>query len=131
MEQNVYIADEQTLYAALKIIQMTWTQIKQAQNHEEVYRLAGEMVDRVGQFVKKYEEVGTALNKAQKAYDGGKAKLEDHGQSITQSARKLIKLGAKNSTKNPVPELEDGEDVPVIEDNFSPEQDEYKEISEE
>ena len=106
MEQNVYIADEQSLYAALKIISMTWTQIKQAQNHEEVYKLANEMIDRVGQFVTKYEEVGKALEKAQKAYDGGKAKLEDHGQSILMSANKLVKLGAKNG-KNPVPTLAD------------------------
>ena len=34
MEHNVFIADEQSLHAALKIIDMTWTQIKQAQNHE-------------------------------------------------------------------------------------------------
>lgn len=114
MEQNVFIADEQSLYAALKIINMTWTQIKQAQNHEEVYKLANEMVERVGQFVKKYEEVGAALDKAQKAYEGGKAKLEDHGQSIVMSANKLIKLGAKNS-KNPLPSMTDIDEVEGVE----------------
>ena len=105
MEQNVFIADEQSLYAALKIINMTWRQIKQAQNHEEVYRLASQMIERVGQFVKKYEEVGNALDKAQKAYEGGMAKLEDKGQSIITSANNLIKLGAKN-TKNLEPYTE-------------------------
>lgn len=110
MEQNVYIADEQSLYAALKIINMTWTQIKQAQNHEEVFRLANEMVDRVGQFAKKYEEVGNALSKAQKAFDDGKAKLEDHGQSIIVSANKLIKLGAKSS-KAQLPSLTDIDEI--------------------
>ena len=114
MEQNVFIADEQSLYAALKIINMTWTQIKQAQNHEEVYKLANEMVERVGQFVKKYEDIGDALNKAQKAYEGGKAKLEDHGQSIVMSANKLIKLGAKNS-KNPLPSMTDIDEVEGVE----------------
>ena len=114
MEQNVFIADEQSLYAALKIINMTWTQIKQAQNHEEVYKLANEMVERVGQFVKKYEDIGEALNKAQKAYEGGKAKLEDHGQSIVVSAQKLIKLGAKNS-KNPLPTMFDIDEVEGVE----------------
>lgn len=115
MEQNVYIADEQSLYAALKIIQMTWTQIKQAQNHEEVYKLANEMVDRVGQFVKKYDEVGNALTKAQKAYDDGKKKLEDKGQSIVLSANKMIKLGAKQSQTNPIPELLDIDNIEQIE----------------
>ena len=114
MEQNVFIADEQSLYAALKIINMTWTQIKQAQNHEEVYKLANEMVERVGQFVKMYEDLGDALNKAQKAYEGGKAKLEDHGQSIVVSAQKLVKLGAKNS-KNPLPTILDIDEVESVE----------------
>lgn len=115
MEQNVFIADEQTLYAALKIINMTWTQIKQAQNHEEVFKLANEMVERVGQFVKKYDEVGNALTKAQRAFDDGKKKLEDKGQSIVMSANKMIKLGAKQSQNNPVPELLDIDAVEAIE----------------
>lgn len=110
MEKNVYIADEQSLYAALKIISMTWTQIKQAENHEAVYKLASEMVDRVGQFVESYDSVGKALQNAQKAYDGGKAKLEDHGQSIVLSANKLIKLGAKNG-KHAIPPMLDVDEV--------------------
>ena len=55
MDKNVFIADEQTLFAALRIINLTWTQIAQAQNHEKVYALANEMLDRVGQFMKKYQ----------------------------------------------------------------------------
>ena len=115
MEQNVYIADEQSLYAALKIVSMTWTQIKQAQNHEEVFKLASEVVERIGMFAKKYSEVGDAIAKAQNAFDDGKKKLEDKGPSIIQSANKLIKIGAKTSQKYPVPMLDDIEDVKAIE----------------
>ncbi len=115
MEQNVYIADEQSLYAALKIVSMTWTQIKQAQNHEEVFKLASEVVERIGMFAKKYSEVGEAIAKAQNAFDDGKKKLEDKGPSIIQSANKLIKIGAKQSLKHPVPMLDDIEDVKAIE----------------
>ena len=115
MEQHVFIADEQSLYATLQIIRMTWTQIKQAQNHEEVYKLASDMVERVGIFVKKYEEVGTALKKAQSAYDEGHKKLMDKGKSIVLSANNLIHLGAKQSQNNPVPELLDIEEVESLE----------------
>ena len=82
MERGVYIADEQTLFAALRIISLTWTQIAQAQNHEKVYALANEMMDRVGQFMKKYQAIGTTLLKAQQAYDDGDRKLQPSGQSI-------------------------------------------------
>ncbi|MCR4994437.1 MAG: DNA recombination protein RmuC, partial [Bacteroidales bacterium] len=97
MERGVYIADEQTLFAALRIIHLTWTQIRQAENHEKVYALADELMDRVGQFMKKYQAIGTALVKAQNAYDDADRKLQPSGQSILQTCAKLQKLGAKQS----------------------------------
>ena len=114
MDNNVYIADEQTLFAALRIINLTWTQITQAQNHEKVYELANELMDRVGQFMGKYKNMGDALSKALKAYEEGEKKLQPGGQSILQTCGKLQKLGAKQSAKNPLPQLDDetGADEP-------------------
>lgn len=114
-ESNVYIADEQSLYGALKIVSLTWTQVAQAQNHEKVYELANEMIDRVGMFMERYEAIGTALKKASDEYDAGKKKLVPQGQSIINTSGKLIKLGAKNSDKHPVNALLDIDDIPGIE----------------
>ena len=107
MDSNVYIADEQTLFAALRIINLTWTQITQAQNHEKVFELANELMDRVGQFMGKYKSMGDALNKAVRAFEDGEKKLQPGGQSILQTCGKLQKLGAKQSVKNPLPQLDD------------------------
>lgn len=114
MEQNVFIADEQTLFAALRIISLTWTQIRQAENHEQVYRLANEMLDRVGQFMKKYTAIGKALKTATTAYDDAERKLQPSGQSILQTCAKLQKLGAKQSDKNPLPQLIDIDEVTAL-----------------
>lgn len=114
MEQNVFIADEQTLFAALRIISLTWTQIRQAENHEQVYRLANEMLDRVGQFMKKYTAIGKALKTATTAYDDAERKLQPSGQSILQTCAKLQKLGAKQSDKNPLPQLIDIDEVAAL-----------------
>lgn len=114
MEQNVFIADEQTLFAALRIISLTWTQIRQAENHEQVYRLANEMLDRVGQFMKKYTAIGKALKTATTAYDDAERKLQPSGQSILQTCTKLQKLGAKQSDKNPLPQLIDIDEVAAL-----------------
>lgn len=114
MEQNVFIADEQTLFAALRIIDMTWTQISQAQNHEKVYELANEMIQRVGQFLTRYKTLGDALAKAQKAYEESGRKLEPQGQSIVQTAQKLVKLGARQNSKHALPQLTDIDDIPVL-----------------
>lgn len=108
-DRNVYIADEQSLYGALKIVNMTWTQVAQVQNHEKVYGLASEMLDRVGQFMKHFDAVGDALDKAKDSYERGRNKLMPKGQSILNTADKLLKLGAKDSVKNAVKPILDSE----------------------
>ena len=105
MEMNVFIADEQTLFAALRMINLTWTQIKQAENHKEVYKLANEMIKRVGMFIKNYDAVGKALNNARAAYEEGEKKLADKGQSIILTCNQLEALGAKQHATYPVPQL--------------------------
>ncbi len=111
MQQKVFIADEQTLFAALNIVKLTWTQIVQTENHEKVYDLANEMLNRVGQFMRHYQAVGDALKKAQAAYDNGNDKLKPTGQSILTTCRKLEDLGAKQSDKNPLPLLTDADAI--------------------
>lgn len=101
MEKNVYIADEQTLYAALKIVSLTWRQIKQNANHQEVFRLADEMLKRVTDFLKPLNDIGEKLTSATESYDTALKKLQEGGQSIPQTCRKLIKLGGKLPPKLP------------------------------
>ena len=106
MEMNVFIADEQTLFAALRMINLTWTQIAQAENHEKVYELANEILDRVGKFMKSYEGIGKAIRDAQKSFEEGEKKLLPGGQSILQTCAKLQKLGAKQNIKNPIRQID-------------------------
>ena len=105
MEMNVFIADEQTLFAALRMISLTWTQIAQTENHEKVYELANELLERVGMFMRSYDSIGDAIKKAQKAFEDGEKKLSPNGQSILQTCSKLEKLGAKQNRKHPIRQL--------------------------
>ena len=114
-EQNVYIADEQSLYGAIRIVQLTWTQVQQAENHEKVCALAGEMMDRVDKFLASYEDVGNALEKAMKAYGEAGKKLAPGGQSITTTAIKLAKMGAKKG-KHIEKTLLDVDDIGALEE---------------
>ncbi len=109
MEKNVFIADEQTLYAALRIINLTWQQIAQVENYKKVFDLADEMMKRVGQFSKAYQDMGKALAKAQNAYNEGAKKLSPSEQSILKTCDDLKKLGAKEDPGNRilVPSLDD------------------------
>ena len=110
MEMNVFIADEQTLFAALRMVNLTWTHIAQTENHKKVYELANEIIERVGMFMESYESIGRAIANAQRAYDDGGKKLAPSGQSILNSCAKLNRLGAKQSGKHPIKQIEGATD---------------------
>ena len=93
-DMNVYIADEQSLYGALKMVSLTWKQVVQAQNHKKVFELADEMVRRVGMFAVQYEALGESLKRVSDVYGDGAKKLSPGGKSIVTTARQLIDLGA-------------------------------------
>lgn len=96
-EQNVYIADEQSLYGALRLIKLSWVNIAQTQNQRKVFELADEMLNRVRLFRDTYAKVGTALDSARKEYDNAQKKLDEGGQSIITTANKIQKLSEKQT----------------------------------
>lgn len=114
MESNVYIADEQTLFAALRIIKLTWTQIAQVKSQKEIFDLVNQMIDRVGMFMKSYKAIGESLDKAKEAYGKGYEKLSPGGQSILTTTSNLLKLGGRENKNNPVSKFIDIDDVPEL-----------------
>ena len=106
-KNNVYITDEMSLFTVLKMVKLTWTQIAQVQNHEKVFELADEMMERVGMFMEHYEAVGKALEQATKAYEDGEKKLLPSGKSILNTSKKLKELGAKNDGKHAIKALQE------------------------
>ena len=115
MDKGVYIADEQTLFAALSIVKMTWTTYTQLERYQEVFKQAEVLVDRVGEFYERFKKVGAALDKAKESYNSCSDKLEDHGQSIIVAARKMNSLGVRMSGKHPLPAATDIDDIPALE----------------
>ncbi|MBQ8704241.1 MAG: DNA recombination protein RmuC [Bacteroidales bacterium] len=97
MQKKVFIADEHTLYAALRIIRITWTHIDQEKNHQRLYDLAQEMIERTGNFLKDYNSVGKNLQDALEAYESGKKRLMPDGRSITTTANQILALGLDNT----------------------------------
>ena len=73
---------------------------------------------RIKYFKNKNQGIGKTRNfgidKATSEYNDGKKKLLPSGQSIINTSGKLLKLGAKNSDRHPVPTLLDIDDIPQI-----------------
>ncbi len=102
MESGVFIVGEQNLYAALRAVELTWTQIQQAENHQQVYKYANELLSRVGDLIERYNTIGKRITSLQDAYTDCQKKLTGQ-QSIVGSANKLIELGAQADKKHPLP----------------------------
>lgn len=106
--KNVFITGEQNLVAALRIIQIAWTQMMQAQNQEAIFDEARKLLDRVADFVGHFEDVGKKLNEATTVFGKASDKLYTGRQSIAAASQKLVALGAKTSKANKVlPEVKE------------------------
>ncbi len=102
--KGVFITGEQNLTAALRIIQIAWTQERQAQNQEAIFDTARMLLDRVADFISHFEGVGQKLADASASFQKAADKLKDGRLSVVGAANKLIKLGAKTSVKKSIPE---------------------------
>lgn len=113
MNQGVFIVGEQNLYAALRAVQVTWSTIRQNANNKAICDTAEELLNRVGDFLEKFEDLGKKIEKVNDAYEAV-VKKASSGQSVLGSAKKLVKLGAKASTVHPLPQHEDDDTIPLL-----------------
>ena len=72
-----------------------------------MFGLAEQLLDRLGDFVQRYNELGEKIHKVQEAYDSANNKLITGRQSVAQKGRELVDLGAKENVnrKIPMPEI--------------------------
>ena len=106
-EKKVFVTGEQNLLGILHMIHIAWVQNQQAENQEKVFGLAEDLLDRLGDFVQRYNDLGTKLEAVQKAYDFANNKLITGRQSVAQKGRELVDMGAKENVnrKIPMPEI--------------------------
>jgi len=107
-ERKVFITGEQNLLGILHMIHIAWVQNQQAENQEKVFGVAEQLLDRLGDFVQRYNKVGEQLEQARKAFDFSKNKLEEGRQSVVQKGRELIDLGAKENPNRRIPKADNG-----------------------
>jgi Uncharacterized protein conserved in bacteria len=106
-ENGIFITSEQNLLALLRIIQLSWRQVQQARNQQEVFEAARKLLDRISDFIKRFEEVGTRLESARKAYDDCSKKISTGNQSVVKAANEMMKLGVSASVGKELPKVED------------------------
>ncbi len=102
-EKKVLVTSEETLLTFVRMIVLGWRNVEQVRNQQKIIDAASRMIDRVADFSKFYATIGKKLEDAQKAYNDGKAKLGDSGQSILVSANQIKSLGVPSKKALPEP----------------------------
>ena len=95
-ENGVFITSEQNLLALLRMIQLAWSQVKQARNQQEIFDEVNKLLDRVGDFLKRYDDLGKKIESLQTSYGDTRKKLYDGNQSVVKAAEKLVEMGGKS-----------------------------------
>lgn len=101
-EKGVFITGEQNLMAVLRLIEMAWVQQEQTKSQEEILKQARLFLDRVGDFLKYFDDVSKKLDDAQTSYRKAKEKLLDGRQNIMGPARKLAEMSGQENPKKPL-----------------------------
>lgn len=102
-QRKVFITSEQNLTAILHMIHVAWVQNQQAQNQRLVFGLAEQLIDRLGDFIKRYTALGERLEQAKRAFDDCGKKLYAGNQSVVKKAHELIDMGAKENPDRRIP----------------------------
>ena len=105
-ERGVFITSGQNLIAALRLIKLAWIQYQQSENQEQVYKLAGRFLDRLGDFSEKFSQMGKSIDALQHLYKEADNKLRLGKQSLLVPAKQLVELGAKENGKRPLPNID-------------------------
>lgn len=106
-EKKVFVTGEQNLLGILHMIHIAWVQNQQAENQEKVFGIAEQLLDRLGDFIQRYQKVGEQLDQVHRAYEAAGNKLFSGRQSVVQKGRELIDLGGKENPNRKIPKAEE------------------------
>lgn len=98
-EKGVVISGSQNLYMMLRVLEMTWKQVRQVENQQQIMDAANSIIDRVQMFYERFLKVEEQLDKTRKSFDELKTVSAPSGASISTAAAKLLKYGAKENPK--------------------------------
>jgi DNA recombination protein RmuC len=102
LKDRIFLVSEMNLYAALRIVNVTWRQIEQNKSYAKVFQTVGLLLDRLNGFIEKFGKVEKSLQQATKAYEEANHQLMIGSRSVLDTGYRLRDMGVK--TKKALPE---------------------------
>ena len=106
-EHKVFVTGEQNLLGILHMIHIAWVQNQQAENQQKVFGIAEQLLDRLGDFIQRYNKLGEHIELVRKDFDTAGNKLFTGRQSVVQKGRELIDLGGRENPNRRIPKAEE------------------------
>ena len=120
-DKGVIITGSQNLYTMLRVLEMTWKQVRQIENQEEMMKTANMIVDRVQSFYERFLKVEEQFDKTRKAFTDLKTVSGPSGLSIEVAATKLLKYGAQENPKRKYKLKKSDEDLRLYDESYEEE----------
>lgn len=114
-DKGVIISGSQNLYMMLRVLEMTWKQVRQVENQQKIMEAANSVIDRVQLFYERFLKVDDMLEKTRTAFNEMKTVTSNSGPSIVVAASKLLKYGATENPKRKARLPKDEDEAPQIE----------------
>ena len=102
IKDRIFIVSEMNLYAALRIVNITWRQIEQNKSYAKVFQTVGLLLDRLNGFIDKFGKIEKSLKQASTAYEEANHQLVVGSRSVLDTGLRLRDMGVK--TKKALPE---------------------------
>ncbi len=101
-DKGVVISGSQNLYMMLRVLEMTWKQVRQVENQQKIIECANSVIDRIQLYAERLETARQQLVKTQDAFDKLDTLTRQDGSSIYTPAARLVKMGASENPKRKV-----------------------------
>ncbi|MDQ6956412.1 MAG: DNA recombination protein RmuC, partial [Mariprofundaceae bacterium] len=108
-EQRVAVVTPSTLYATLKLIEQLWRYERQSENVVKLIDRASKLHDKMVDFVKAFEEVGSRLDQAQTAYGTALDRIKSGRGNVINQIATLGVLAGKTKKELPKYLVDDAE----------------------
>jgi DNA recombination protein RmuC len=119
LKDRIFIVSEMNLYAALRIISITWRQVEQNKSYAKIFQTVSLLLDRLNGFIEKFGKIEKGLQQASKAYDDANHQLLISSQSVLQTGKRLNEMGVKTKKALPCISTDDTSNENDFEDSLS------------
>ncbi len=100
-DQHIAVVTPSTLYATLRLVEQLWRYERQGENVAKLIDRSSRLHDKMVDFVKAFEEVGSRLQQASSAFDTAHNRIQSGRGNVIQQIHQLGQLAGRSKKELP------------------------------